>query len=101
MLNISVLKVRVNRRLNTAALHSDDKAETWYSLVIVIFIKEREFMKKISSRRSSSSPFSKIMRKGHQKTGYKDRNGALLMCMSENDHKRIAKLIAKWLENGV
>jgi len=41
------------------------------------------------------------MRKGHQKTGYKDRNGALLMCMSENDHKRIAKLIAKWLENGV
>ncbi|MBJ2130354.1 hypothetical protein JC525_15595 [Alteromonas sp. IB21] len=56
-------------------------------------------MKKISSPKNSSSPFSRIMRNGHQKTGYKVRNGELLMCMSEDDHKRIARLISKWLEN--
>jgi|TARA_A200000159_G_scaffold117016_2_gene110639 hypothetical protein len=38
------------------------------------------------------------MKKGQSKTGYKSTSGNLLMQMSENDHKRIAKLIANWLE---
>ncbi|TKB04372.1 hypothetical protein E5672_06110 [Alteromonas portus] len=54
-------------------------------------------MKKISPNQNKSSPFSRIMRKGQEKTNYKARCGKLLMLMSEEDHQRIAKLISKWL----
>lgn len=56
-------------------------------------------MKKISSHKNTSSPFSRIMQKGQSKTGYKAKKGKFLMCMSDNDHKQIARLIAKWLDD--
>ncbi|WP_338517700.1 hypothetical protein [Alteromonas gracilis] len=55
-------------------------------------------MKKISSEQDKHSPFSRIMQKGHKKTGYKQTSGKLLLALSEDDHKRIAQLVAKWLE---
>ncbi|WP_412726748.1 hypothetical protein [Alteromonas sp. D210916BOD_24] len=55
-------------------------------------------MKKLSPQAVKTSPFTRIMHKGHQKTGYKKNSGQLLMQLSENDHKRIATLIAQWLE---
>lgn len=55
-------------------------------------------MKKISSRENKPSPFLRLMKKGHGKTGYKAKNGKFLMTMSEDNHKRIASLIQKWLE---
>ncbi|WP_394220469.1 hypothetical protein [Alteromonas gracilis] len=55
-------------------------------------------MKKISSLENKSSPFLRIMQKGHKKTGFNTRKGELLMVMSEEDHKRIASLIKTWLE---
>jgi hypothetical protein len=39
------------------------------------------------------------MQKGHEKTRYKPPSGKLLMQLSENDHKRIAKLISQWLDS--
>ena len=54
-------------------------------------------MKKISPHKNKPSPFSRIMRKGQEKTNYKARNGKLLMLMGEEDHARIAKLISRWL----
>jgi len=56
-------------------------------------------MKKISSAEDKSSPFSRIMQKGQKKTGFNTRKGKLLMSMSEEDHKRMALLIQKWLVN--
>ncbi|GMM67219.1 MAG: hypothetical protein VXZ36_06050 [Pseudomonadota bacterium] len=56
-------------------------------------------MKKISSKQSKTSPFTRIMQKGHEKTRYKPPSGKLLMQLSENDHKRIAKLISQWLDS--
>ena len=47
------------------------------------------------------SALSKLMTRGHEKVNYKDRQGKVLMALSEEDHKRIAKLIAKWLESPV
>ena len=47
-------------------------------------------MKKISSRENKPSPFLRLMKKGHGKTGYKAKNGKFLMTMSEDSHKRIA-----------
>lgn len=38
------------------------------------------------------------MNKGHQKVPYAERKRRLLMQLSENDHKRIAMLIARWLD---
>jgi hypothetical protein len=55
-------------------------------------------MKKLSSEQDKHSPFSRIMQKGHKKTRYKKASGKLLLQLSENDHKRIATLIAKWLD---
>ena len=55
-------------------------------------------MKKISSRENKPSPFLRLMKKGHGKTGYKAKNGKFLMTMSDDSHKRIASLIRKWLE---
>lgn len=54
-------------------------------------------MKKISPKPKNTSPLSRIMEKGHNKTGYKATSGKLLMQLSENDHKRIAQLISLWL----
>lgn len=54
-------------------------------------------MKKISLQPKNNSPLSRIMEKGHNKTGYKTTSGKLLMQLSENDHKRIAQLISLWL----
>ncbi|WP_160173364.1 MULTISPECIES: hypothetical protein [unclassified Alteromonas] len=55
-------------------------------------------MNKPSNTTPNASPLSRLMKKGQSKTGYKLTSGNLLMQMSENDHKRIAKLIANWLE---
>ncbi len=55
-------------------------------------------MKKLSPQVAKTSPFTRIMDKGHQKTRYKKNSGQLLMQLSENDHKRISTLIAQWLE---
>jgi hypothetical protein len=55
-------------------------------------------MKKISSRENKPSPFLRLMKKGHGKTGYKAKNGKFLMTMSDDNHIRIASLIRKWLE---
>lgn len=63
------------------------------------YIIERRFMKKISSQQTKVSPFTRIMQKGHEKTRYKPPSGKLLMQLSENNHKRIAKLISQWLDN--
>jgi hypothetical protein len=54
-------------------------------------------LKKSSKVPSTHSPLSRMMKKGQAKTGYKSTSGNLLMQMSENDHKRIATLIAHWL----
>ena len=54
-------------------------------------------MKKISPHKNKPSPFSRIMRKGQEKTNYKARNGKLLMLMGEEDHARIATLISNWI----
>ena len=54
-------------------------------------------MDRSSKTTPSGSPLSRMMKKGHAKTGYKTTSGKLLMQMSENDHKRIAKLISHWL----
>ena len=56
-------------------------------------------MKKISSPKDKPSPFLRLMKKGHRKTDYKAENGKLLMAFSEEDHKRIATLIGRWLDN--
>ncbi|MEC8231502.1 MAG: hypothetical protein AAF364_14145 [Pseudomonadota bacterium] len=56
-------------------------------------------MKNLSSQNDKHSPFLRIMQKGHKKTGYKKTSGNLLLTLSENDHKRIAQLIAKWIED--
>lgn len=55
-------------------------------------------MNKPSKVKPKTSPFSRIMAKGQARAGYKPTSGDLLMQLSENDHKRIATLIAKWLE---
>ncbi|WP_420932975.1 hypothetical protein ACOJR9_10675 [Alteromonas sp. A081] len=52
-----------------------------------------------SNKTPNPSPLSRLMKKGQLKTGYQSTSGNLLMLMSENDHKRIAKLIASWLEH--
>jgi hypothetical protein len=60
--------------------------------------KEIKILNKPSNTPPNASPLSRLMKKGQSKTGYKSTSGNLLMQMSENDHKRIAKLIANWLE---
>lgn len=55
-------------------------------------------MNKPNSTKPQSSALSRMMAKGQAKTRYKPSSGKLLMQLSENDHKRIALLISKWLE---
>ncbi|MCU7554373.1 hypothetical protein OCL06_07160 [Alteromonas sp. ASW11-19] len=46
-----------------------------------------------------ASPLRRIFARGHEKTGYRPSTGNLLLQFSEQDHRRIAQLIAKWLED--
>lgn len=40
---------------------------------------------------------NRLFVRGHQKVHYKKANGDLMMLFSDNEHKRIAQLIAHWL----
>ncbi|WP_414827683.1 hypothetical protein [Alteromonas sp. H39] len=64
--------------------------------------KELPKHKNLSTRPSTggrASPLARILARGHQKVSYKKEKGRLLMQFSEKDHRRIAQLIAKWLED--
>ncbi|AUC88521.1 MAG: hypothetical protein CL600_08620 [Alteromonas sp.] len=54
---------------------------------------------KPKNTKPQSSTLSRMMAKGQAKTRYKPSSGKLLMQLSENDHKRIALLISKWLKS--
>ncbi|MEW9796694.1 hypothetical protein [Alteromonas sp. CYL-A6] len=54
--------------------------------------------KKLSSGKKPSA-FSSLMRKGQQKVKYRADSGRLLMQLTENDHKQIALLIRRWLDD--
>jgi len=43
------------------------------------------------------SALNRLFTRGHQKVHYKKANGELMMLFSENEHKRIAQLIAQWI----
>lgn len=47
---------------------------------------------------AKTSPFTRIMERGHAKVRYTNKRGNVLMALSEEDHKRIAKLIGQWLD---
>jgi len=71
----------------------------------VYFKKERKGVKNISSKTQSDraktqkpSAFTRIMHRGHRKVGFKKRTSDLLMQLSAEDHKRIASVIASWLD---
>ncbi|WP_218310729.1 hypothetical protein [Alteromonas antoniana] len=62
--------------------------------------KEPAKRKNLSPTTSDTmSPLTRLLVRGHQKVGYKEKKGRLLMQFSEKDHRRIAQLIAKWLED--
>jgi hypothetical protein len=44
-----------------------------------------------------SSALNRLFNRGHKKVHYKKANGELMMLFSENEHKRIAQLIAQWI----
>lgn len=45
------------------------------------------------------SRFSQLMQQGQQKVNYKQRQGRLLMTLSDDQYKLIATLIQHWLDN--
>ncbi|MDB2330761.1 hypothetical protein N9V74_03515 [Alteromonas sp.] len=62
-------------------------------------------MKNISSKPRSDhaktqkpSAFTRIMHRGHRKVGFKKSTSDLIMQFSAEDHKRIASVIASWLD---
>jgi len=62
-------------------------------------------VKNISSKAQSNraktkktSAFTRIMDRGHEKVGFKKRTSDLIMQLSAEDHKRIASVIASWLD---
>lgn len=59
----------------------------------------RKKLSNTSSASAHASPLTRILAKGQRKVGYKEGKGRLLMQFSEKDHRRIAQLIAKWLED--
>ena len=48
----------------------------------------------------SMSRFSQLMQKGQRKVNYRQRQGRLLMTLSDEQHKAIARLIQQWLDDG-
>ncbi len=48
---------------------------------------------------TTASPLRRLFSRGHAKTGYRAATGKLLLQFSGQDHRRIAQLIAKWLED--
>jgi|TARA_B100000519_G_scaffold126195_1_gene108884 hypothetical protein len=45
------------------------------------------------------SRFSQLMQKGQRKVNYRQRQGRLLMTLSDEQHKAIARLIQQWLDD--
>jgi hypothetical protein len=45
------------------------------------------------------SRFSQLMQKGQRKVNYRQRQGRLLMTLSDEQHKAIASLIQQWLDD--
>jgi hypothetical protein len=45
------------------------------------------------------SRFSELMQKGQRKVNYRQRQGRLLMTLSDEQHKAIARLIQQWLDD--
>ena len=56
-------------------------------------------LSKNTSPTQKTSPLSRILARGQQKVDFKKDKASLLMQFSEKDHRRIAQLIAKWLED--
>ncbi|NMH58628.1 hypothetical protein [Alteromonas ponticola] len=48
-------------------------------------------------QKPKQSPFNRLMQKGHKKVRYTDKKANVLMLFSEQEHRRIAALIQKWL----
>ncbi|WP_296044344.1 hypothetical protein [uncultured Alteromonas sp.] len=44
------------------------------------------------------SRFSQLMQQGQRKVNYRQRQGRLLMTLSDEQHKAIAKLLQHWLD---
>tara|TARA_Y100001968_G_scaffold289562_1_gene292668 strand:+ start:3608 stop:3796 length:189 start_codon:yes stop_codon:yes gene_type:complete len=44
------------------------------------------------------SRFSELMQKGQRKVNYRQRQGRLLMTLSDKQHRAIARLIQQWLD---
>ncbi|MCW8092062.1 hypothetical protein [Alteromonas sp. ASW11-130] len=49
-------------------------------------------------QKKKPSPFSQLMQKGHRKVKYSSQKSDVLMLFSEQEHRRIATLIKKWLK---
>lgn len=47
---------------------------------------------------ANTSPFTRIMQRGHSKVRYTNKKASVLMALSEEDHKRIAQLLGQWLD---
>ncbi|MCW8108657.1 hypothetical protein OPS25_09130 [Alteromonas ponticola] len=49
-------------------------------------------------QKKNGSPFVRLMQQGHSKVKYSNKKARMLMLFGDNEHRQIAALIKKWLD---